>query len=132
MEKKNSTYKKIEFNLRVPKYYKNTWIAIGLITLFLGLLGSIAIIAIKAPTNQQIVNNIRYNLTLANVACIMSYVSLGIISIPYIFLSACWIVGIDNITKSPKFHILIWIIYSLSALLSIISLIISFRTYINV
>lgn len=129
--KQNSVYKKIEFNLRVPKYYKNTWISIGLITLFLGLLGSIAIIAVKAPTNAQLVSNIKYNIELANAACIVSYVSLGLIAIPYIFLSACWIVGIDNITKSAKFHIVIWAIYTLSATLSIISLIISFRTYIN-
>lgn len=129
--KQNSIYKKIEFNLRVPKYYKITWITIGLVTLFLGLLGTIAIIAIKAPTNPQIINNIQYNINLANIACIISYVSLGLIAIPYIFLSACWIVGIDNITKSAKFHIVIWIIYSLSATLSIISLLISFRTYIN-
>lgn len=124
--------KTIEFNLRVPKYYKRTWIAIALVTIFLLMLASVSIIAIYAPTDSRIVSNLNYNSGLKNVAAILSYVSYGFIGLPYLFLSACWIVGIDNITKSKKFHIFIWIIYSLSSLISIIGIILCFRAYLNI
>lgn len=121
---------KVEYNLRIPQYYKKTWVVIFLVTLFLLLLSSVGIIAIKTPTNGNLVQNIANNSQWANAACIMDYVAFGLIALPYLFLSACWIVGIDNITKSKHFHLFIWIIYVLAAVLAVIALILAFRAYI--
>lgn len=123
---------KMEFHLRVPQYYKRTWINIVLVTIFLLALAATSIIIIKAPTDPNLIKSINSNASLANAGCILSYISFGIIAAPYIFLSACWIVGIDNITKSKNYHFMLWIFYTFSSLVSIIAIIISFRSYIIV
>lgn len=123
---------KMEFHLRIPQYYKRTWINIVLITFLLLALAAASIIIVKAPTDPNLKANLATNASLANAGCILSYISFGVIVAPYIFLSACWIVGIDNITKSKNYHFMLWIFYSFSSLLSIIAIIISFRAYIVV
>lgn len=123
---------KMEFHLRIPQYYKRTWINIVLITFLLLALAAASIIIVKAPTDHNLKTNLATNASLANAGCILSYISFGVIVAPYIFLSACWIVGIDNITKSKNYHFMLWIFYAFSSLLSIIAIIISFRAYIVV
>lgn len=123
---------KMEFHLRIPQYYKRTWINIVLITFLLLALAAASIIIVKAPTDPNLKTNLATNASLANAGCILSYISFGVIVAPYIFLSACWIVGIDNITKSKNYHFMLWIFYAFSSLLSIIAIIISFRAYIVV
>ncbi len=132
MENKTKTkvIDQIEYNLRVPAFYKKTWKIIAYVSLFVLLLAAVPIIVTKAPTNKSILNALSQNYTLAEAGQILSYISFGLIATPYVFLTACWIVGIDNITKSKYFHIFIWVVYSLSSLLSIIGTIISFRGYI--
>lgn len=121
---------KIDYNLRIPQYYKRTWITILFVTIFLLAFASVAIIVVKAPTNETLIKNLASNATWAKAACILSYTSYGFIAVPYLFLSACWIVGIDNITKSKHYHLFIWSVYWISGLLSLIAIIIGFRAYI--
>lgn len=120
---------KIDYNLRIPQFYKKTWIAILFTTIFLLLFAAVAIIVVKVPTNETLVKNLASNQKWVLAACIMSYISYGFIAIPYLFLSACWIVGIDNITKSKHYHLFIWSVYWISALLSLVAIIIGFRAY---
>lgn len=120
---------KIDYNLRIPQYYKKTWLAILFITIFLLVFAAVAIIVVKAPTNETLVKNLASNPKWVQAACILSYISYGFIAVPYLFLSACWIVGIDNITKSKHYHLFIWAVYWISALLSLVAIIIGFRAY---
>ncbi|MDE5651469.1 MAG: hypothetical protein K2H80_00160 [Ureaplasma sp.] len=120
----------IEYNLRIPAFYKRTWKIIAYVSLLVLALAAVPIIVTKSPTDTSILNALNQNHSLALAAQILSYISFGLIVIPYVFLTACWIVGIDNITKSKYFHMFIWFIYSSSSLLSIIGIIIAFRGYI--
>ena len=118
---------KLEQNLRNPKKYKWTWIIIGLVTLFIILINIIPIIYLNSNHGWSTENILNINHSYTNAALIINYTVFGLIFIPYLYLSASWIVGIDNITKSKKFHILIWIIYTISACLAIIAIILCFR-----
>lgn len=121
---------KIEQNLRNPKKYKFTWIIIGIITIFIILLNIIPIIYTNVDHSSVTNNILNINSSYTNAACIINYIVFGLIFIPYLYLSASWIVGIDNITKSKKFHLLIWIIYTFCACLALIAIVLCFRALI--
>ena len=118
---------KIEQNLRIPKRYKITWIIIGLVTLFILLINIIPIIYLNVPHSSINESILSMNDSYTNASLIINYVVFGLIFAPYLYLSASWIVGIDNITKSKKFHLLIWIIYTICACLALIAIILCFR-----
>ena len=120
LETLKRTKEKIEYNLRIPQYYRKTWIVILVVTLFLLFLSGVGLIIIKVPTDPN----------WSNAACIIDYIAFGFVALPYLFLSACWIVGIDNITKSKHFHIFVWIAYVIAVTLAIIAIILAFRAYI--
>ena len=125
--KKFSIGKKIEQNLRIPKRYKWTWIIIGLVTLFILLINIIPIIYLNVSHSSVNENILSMNSSFTNAALIINYVVFGLMFIPYLYLSASWIVGIDNITKSKKFHLMIWSIYTICSCLSLIAIILCFR-----
>lgn len=127
--KESKTLNKIEQNLRMPKKYRQTWLIIGLVTIFLLGLTAIPLACLFAKLPQTIEQNILWNANFANAAKILTYVSYGLIAIPYLYLSASWIVGIDNITKSKYFHLFIWVMYALAATLIILAIIFCFRSY---
>lgn len=130
LETLKRTKEKIEYNLRIPQYYRKTWIVILVVTLFLLFLSGVGLIIIKVPTDPNLVKNIASNPNWSNAACIIDYIAFGFVALPYLFLSACWIVGIDNITKSKHFHIFVWIAYVIAVILAIIAIILAFRAYI--
>lgn len=121
---------KIEQNLRSPKKYRITWMVIGLVTLFIILLNLIPIIFVNVPHSDVTNNILNINSSFTNASNIINYVVFGLLFIPYLYLSASWIVGIDNITKSKKFHLLIWIVYTICACLALIAIVLCFRALI--
>lgn len=54
---------KIDYNLRIPQFYKKTWLVILFVTIFLLAFASVAIIIVKAPTNETLVKNLASNPT---------------------------------------------------------------------
>lgn len=47
LETLKRTKEKIEYNLRIPQYYRKTWIVILVVTLFLLFLSGVGLIIIK-------------------------------------------------------------------------------------
>ncbi len=119
--------KDIEYNLRSPKKYKKTWLIISLVTTLIILINLIPIIYLNVSHSNydDIVLSLNYNFT--DAAKILNYIVFGLIFSPYLYLCASWIVGIDNITKSTKFHIYIWVVYSLCTILALIAIVLCFR-----
>ncbi|MBU3830988.1 MAG: hypothetical protein H9897_02425 [Candidatus Ureaplasma intestinipullorum] len=125
--KEFSVGNKIEQNLRSPKKYKYTWLIIGLVTLFIIGLNIVPIIFLNVKHSDATQNILNMNQSYLNASTIINYIVFGVMFIPYLYLSASWIVGIDNITKSKKFHLLIWIIYTICACLALIAIVLCFR-----
>ena len=129
--KNSKTLAQIEQNLRIPERYKKTWLAIAIVSLIILGLSAIPLACLMAPgLPQTIAANIASNDNFANAAKILVYVSYGLISIPYLYLTASWIVGIDNITKSKYFHLFIWVVYAIVTMLIVLAIIFCFRSYI--
>ena len=129
--KNSKTLAQIEQNLRIPERYKRTWLAIAIITILLLALTAIPLASLMAPSlPETIVANIAANNNFAEAAKILTYVSYGLVAVPYLYLTASWIVGIDNITKSKYFHLFIWVVYSIAAMLIVLAIVFCFRSYI--
>lgn len=127
--KNSKTLNQIEVNLRIPEKYKKTWIAIGLITIIILAFTAIPLACLYAKLPQTIESNIKWNSNFAIASKVLTFISYGFVVLPYLYLSASWIVGVDNITKSKYYHLFIWISYSLAAFLIILAIIFCFRAW---
>ncbi|GAA5414802.1 hypothetical protein [Ureaplasma ceti] len=127
--KNSKTLNEIEAKLRVPEHYKRIWIIIGFVTLCILALTAIPLASLYAKLPQTIANNVAYNWNFTIASKVIVFVSYGVVCVPYLYLTASWIVGVDNITKSKYFHLLIWVVYSIAITLIILAIIFCYRAW---
>jgi hypothetical protein len=63
-----------------------------------------------------------YNKNTAKASMILSYLALGFVPLPFLFLLTTWIIGINGVARSRTFHYVLWFLLSLSILCMIISI----------
>lgn len=127
--KSDKLLSKIENRMLSTKKYKRTWWFIVLLTLVFFSLAIVTLVYQYYPNHsEQIKISLQIYQSFALGAKVLVFISFGIISIPYLYLSGAWISGINNTSKSKYFHLFIWIIYSIAFLFVIIALILNFRS----
>lgn len=127
--KSDKLLSKIENRMLSTKKYKRTWWFIFFLTIFFFSLTIITLVFQYYPNHSETIKvSLQVHKTYALGAKVLVFISFGIISMPYLYLSGAWISGINNTSKSKYFHMFIWIIYSIAFLFVIIALILNFRS----
>lgn len=121
--------KKIEIATRDKKNYRNIWFTIlGLTCLIVLLTGITLGLVFNEPTViKDRVESFKSYLLGAKILC---FISIGIIVLPYLYLSGSWIAGVNNTSKGPIYQIFLWSCYMLSTLIALIGFILYWTMWI--
>ena len=138
MKEKVKLIENVNNFLQSERGYKKSWIRSFIAILFLSIIFGIILgisynygplSGIEAP---GILNYVRIlalptNAKLLEVATYMSITGICLMIFPFICGFAIWMIGINQVTKSPFFHLFIWLTILLSALISLICLVLFIR-----
>ena len=124
----------IDSFLTSPKGYKKSWFR-SFFGMFFVIVVAAVILALTFSfgPNSSAVGKFHENLSYSGVqnwlesSTLLSYVSLGILTLPFIILFSFWIIGINQTSKSRFFHLFMWLVVALSILLIMIALVLFIR-----
>jgi hypothetical protein len=106
--------------LRDKKAFTIIWLAI------LGVIVTILVTQITIPifVNKAIHGNNAGKMCapIGYASIILSYISIGLVPLPFLFLLTTWIVGVNAVAKSRIFHYVLWFMLLLSVLCMITSI----------
>lgn len=122
--------------LQQPKGVKKSYLRILFFYIFL-IIGYSIFLALTVKygpfKNDSIVDSIGFsknlfsNKDLSNAVTIISIISFVFMVLPFICLFSLWIIGINQVSKSPYFHFFLWLTCVLLSIILIIVMIIFIR-----
>ena len=115
------------FNLKVDAWLrgKKSFLIIWLV--ILAVIVTVLVTQITLPIFvSKIINNPAHDVyflkNTGKASVILSYISLGLIPLPFLFLLTTWIIGVNGVARSRIFHLTLWFLLTLSLLCAIISI----------
>ncbi len=124
--------------LTSKKGYKKSWVRTFLGIIFCSIIYGVVLgysynngpfSGVTPPTD---LNDLSYRMSfhtdLMKSATYLCYAGIAIYCTPFISGIATWLIGINQVTKSKYFHIFMWLMVMLSALLAIIAMIFLIRS----
>ncbi|MGL4950545.1 MAG: hypothetical protein ACRC4M_01740 [Mycoplasma sp.] len=144
----------VEEFLKTPKGYKKSWTRVGAFTL-LSLIVFIVVICysyingpLSVPPPEETpdeepemflraiksISSIMQepkNAVFINAATWISITGLSLMATPLVYLLAVWIVGVNQPSRTPYFHIFLWVLVFIISILALIAMIFLIRSSIH-
>lgn len=118
---KNAFGAKMDLWLRTKKSFIVIWLII------LGIVVTVLVTQIIMPiyVNKAIHTDgpgKTIDLATGKASIILSYIAIGFIPLPFLFLLTTWIVGVNGVSKSRTFHYILWFMLLIAVLCMIVSI----------
>ncbi len=122
--------KKVEIATRNPKNYRDIWWTILALTiLIIGLAGATLGLIYHEPS--QVASQVSAFSQYLLAAEILAFISIGLIVLPYLYLSGSWIAGVNNTSKGPIYQVFLWTCYIVAVLVALLAFILYWTMWIN-
>ncbi|MGL4947975.1 MAG: hypothetical protein ACRC42_01135 [Mycoplasma sp.] len=138
----------VENFLQSPKGYKKSWfrviaistIAMIIFSIILGLSYTYGPLSIPPPPPEEpdaetfrfpLDKILQENPYFINTATWLSIAGFAIVGCPLIYVFAVWIVGVNKPSRTPYFHIFLWLVTFVLSVLAVVALIFFIRATIH-